>query len=243
MIIDKKNTARTAVNRGELKHKVFIVDDHPVLCEGLTYLINHETDLTVCGTAGDMSAALKAIDICQPDIAIVDITLGDISGIRLVEELALRRKDLPTLVLSVHDESLYAERSLKAGARGYIMKTEPSEKILSALRIILNGDIYVSEYVRKSFFNKLVSHQEGMYGSSVDRLSNREFEVFRLISQGLRTQQIANTLHLSVKTIETYKDHIKKKMNLKSSHDVLIYATRWAITDTSSSPLKTGDNN
>ncbi|GBD97795.1 MAG TPA: response regulator transcription factor [Nitrospirae bacterium] len=210
-----------------LKHKVFIVDDHPVMCEGLSQLINNETDLTVCGDAPDISNALQSIPECRPDAAIVDISLRKGSGIRLIEELSISNRNLPVLVLSMHEESIYAERCLKAGAKGYIMKQQSPGEVISALRKILDGEIYVSENLRSTLFNKLITKRFKADTSPVDRLSNRELEVFQLIGQGLQTRQVAGELNLSVKTIETYIEHIKQKMNFKSLHELIIHAIRW----------------
>ncbi len=231
MIRDKHTIKKTAVKPGKSKRRVFIIDDQPIICKGLEQLIGHEPDLTVCGISSDISTALKEIKGCKPDISVVDISLGDMSGIRLLEELISGYKELPIMVLSAYSESLYAERCLRAGARGYIMKTEPFEEILSSIRAVLNGAIYVSENMRNAFLNKLTAGQGNPYEPDIAHLSNRELEVFQLIGTGLRTQHIAAKLNLSLKTIETYIEHIKKKMHLKSYHDVLIYAIRWTLVE------------
>ncbi len=219
--------------RDKEKHKVFIVDDHPLLCRGLTHLINQESELEVCGTAGEIPTALHAIEDCDPDIVTVDITLGGLSGLRLVEELAACRSDLPTLVLSVHDESLYAERALRAGAKGYIMKTEPSENIIGAVKKVLGGEICVSETLGTELINKLMSKQSVSLASPIDQLSNRELEVFELLGRGMKTREIAEKLSLSVKTIETYVDHIKKKMNFRDSRHLFMHAIQWVMREPS----------
>ncbi len=221
----------TAAN--ERIRSVFIVDDHPILCKGLTDLINQEPDLKVCGTAGEISAALDAIEDCNPDIVTVDITLGNISGIRLVEELAARQSNIPTLVLSVYDESLYAERCLRAGAKGYVMKSEPSEKVIGAVKKVLDGEISVSETLGTELINKLMSKQSVSLASPIDQLSTRELEVFDLLGRGLRTREIAEKLSLSIKTIETYIDHIKKKMNFRDSRHLFMHAVQWFLSNES----------
>ena len=231
MIRDKHTDKKTAVKSGKAKRRVFIIDDQPILCEGLAELIRRESDLTVCGTSSDISTAFQEIKRCKPDVAVIDISLGDTSGLRLLEELTRGYTDLPILVFSRYNESLYAERCLRAGARGYIMKTEPFEEILSSIRAVLNGVIYVSETMRNAFLNKLTAGQGNPYEPDIALLSNRELEVFQLIGTGLRTQHIAAKLNLSLKTIETYIEHIKKKMHLKNYHDVLIYALRWTLVD------------
>lgn len=215
--------------RSEDKYNVFIVDDHPIVCQGLGQLIEQEADLHVCGDAGDIASALESIAVCSPDIAIIDITLGQNSGVRLIEDLSHLYPDILILALSMHDESIYAERCLKAGARGYIMKQEPPELVISALRKILNGEIYTSDNLRMKLINKLVSPKSDIGGSSIEMLSNRELEVFRLIGDGLKTSEIADKLSLSVKTIETYIDHIKKKMKIKDLRGVIKSAAQWLV--------------
>jgi DNA-binding NarL/FixJ family response regulator len=216
----------TAIKDKRLKNRVFIVDDHPIVRQGLTQLINEEDDLTVCGDAGDITHALQAVAECQPDIVIVDLTLQDGSGIRLVEDLLFSRPGLLILVLSMHDESIYAERCLKAGAKGYIMKQDPPEKVLFAIKKVLNGQIYVSKDLEEIFLNRFISSEFKSYTSPVERLSNRELEVFHLIGQGLKTLEIADKLNLSVKTIETYIEHIKKKMNFRDFRELFMHAVR-----------------
>ncbi len=213
------------------KRKVFIVDDHPIVCEALIKLINNEKDLAVCGKAQDISDALQPISECQPDIAIIEIPVGKNSGFRLIEKLSICSRGLSVLVFSVHDESIYAERCLKAGASGYIMKGEPTERVITALRRALNGEVYISENLQTTLFNKLVSNRFKTYNSPIESLSNRELEVFQLIGQGLQTRLVALELDLSIKTIETYIEHIKLKMNFRSLHELTAYAMRWLITE------------
>lgn len=213
------------------KRKVLIVDDHPILRKGLTLLINQEPDLIVCAEAEHAQMALDVIDNVSPDMAIVDISLPGIDGIELIKMLRLRHKDLPVLVVSMHDEALYAERSLRAGARGYIMKQEALEKVLVAIRKVLDGEIFVSERVTTKMLEKFVS-TEGIREttSPIDLLSNRELTVFRLIGQGHKTRQIAEKLHLSIKTVESYRAHIKDKLKLTDGTDLLKYAIQWTQT-------------
>ncbi len=209
------------------KHKVFLVDDHPIVREGLAQLINKEKDLTVCGESGDVSDALQAITECKPDIAIIDLTLEHGSGLRLIENLHYKKTRVPILVLSMHDESVYAERCLKAGAKGYIMKQEPSDRMLSAIRKVLDGEMYISGNMEKKFLNKMISGEKIEFTSPVDVLSNRELEVYQLFGQGLKKREIAEQLNLSVKTIETYVENIKKKMAFSSSHEITMHAIRF----------------
>ncbi|MBP7526630.1 MAG: response regulator transcription factor [Syntrophorhabdaceae bacterium] len=210
------------------KRKVLIVDDHPILRKGLTLLINQEPDLFVCAEAENAQMALDSLDNVVPDMAIVDISLPGIDGIELIKELRLRHKDMPVLVVSMHDEALYAERSLRAGARGYIMKQEALEKVLVAIRKVLEGEIFVSERITTKMLEKFVS-VEGVSqaASPIDLLSNRELTVFRLIGQGHKTRQIAERLHLSIKTVESYRAHIKEKLKLGDGTDLLKYAIQW----------------
>lgn len=210
------------------KRKILIVDDHPILRKGLTLLINQETDLVVCAEAENAQMALESLETVVPDMAIVDISLPGIDGIELIKELRLRQKDLPVLVVSMHDETLYAERSLRAGARGYIMKQEALEKVLVVIRKVLEGEIFVSDRITTKMLEKFVS-VEGINqtASPIDLLSNRELTVFRLIGQGNKTRQIAERLHLSVKTVESYRAHIKDKLKLGDGTDLLKYAIQW----------------
>jgi len=208
------------------KKKVFIVDDHCILREGLSHLINSEEDLIVCGETDNVSDALQAIEESKPDIVMVDISLGDGSGIRLTENLMYAHPGLLVLVLSMHDETEYAERCLKSGARGYIMKQESSKKVLSAIRKVLNGEIYVSDKLNVTLLHKFVKNKFESFDSSTKPLSNRELEVYQLLGQGLKKHKIAERLNLSVKTIETYIEHIKIKLQLKGTHDVLMHAVK-----------------
>jgi len=208
------------------KNKVFIVEDHCILREGLTHLINSEDDLMVCGETDNVSDASQAIEDARPDIVIVDISLTDGSGIRLTENLVYSHPGLLVLVLSMHDESEYAERCLKSGARGYIMKQESSKEFLSAIRKVLSGEIYVSEKLNVTLLHKFVKNKFESFDSSTKPLSNRELEVYQLLGQGLKKHQIADRLHLSVKTVETYIEHIKIKLQLKGTHDVLMHAVK-----------------
>lgn len=208
------------------KKRVFIVDDHCILREGLTHLINSEEDLVKCGEADRVSGAIQAVADCKPDIAIIDISLGDGIGIRLIEDLVYFFPRLPVLVLSMHDESTHAERCLMVGARGYVMKQESSAKLLSAIRKILDGGIYVSDEFNVKLLHKFVQNKFEDTDSPTKLLSNRELEVYQLIGQGLKKHDIAERLTLSVKTVETYIEHIKTKMHLKRTHDVLVHAVK-----------------
>jgi len=205
-----------------------IVDDHPIVRQGLSELINQEDDLVVCAEAEDAHQALNAIKDNQPDMLIVDIALPDTSGLELIKDITARYPDLPVLALSMHDESLYAERAMRAGARGYIMKQEATEEVIAAIRKVFAGQIYASERMKEKMVRKLVKGPTQQAASPIDRLSDRELEVFLLIGQGYGTRQIAKKMYLSVKTIETYRAHIKEKLDLKDSNELLRYAICWA---------------
>jgi DNA-binding NarL/FixJ family response regulator len=209
------------------KKRLLIVDDHPIVRQGITRLINYEDELMVCGEAGNAKEALEAVDREKPDMVIVDISLKGRSGLELIKDLRMRYQDLPVLVVSMHDESLYAERVLRAGAKGYIMKQEPPEKVLNAIRQVLSGKIFVSEKMREKMLQRYVLGSSQKNASTVERLSDRELEVFRLIGKGMGTRQIAKELDLSIKTVETYREHIKEKLNLENSSKLLQYAIDW----------------
>lgn len=209
------------------KKRLLIVDDHPIVRQGITRLINYEDELMVCGEAGNAKEALEAVEREKPDMVIVDISLKGRSGLELIKDLRMRHQDLPVLVVSMHDESLYAERVLRAGAKGYIMKQEPPEKVLNAIRQVLSGKIFVSEKMREKMLQRYVLGSSQKNASTVERLSDRELEVFRLIGKGMGTRQIAKELDLSIKTVETYREHIKEKLNLENSSKLLQYAIDW----------------
>lgn len=207
--------------------KILIVDDHPIVRQGLAELINHEDDMVVCGQAEDAHEAIKEIRKLEPDMAIVDISLKQTSGIELLKDIKVQFPNLPVLVLSMHDEALFAERALRAGAKGYIMKQQATDNVVKAIRKILTGQIYVSEEMSSKMLGKLVGGKPKVGVSAIDRLSDRELEVFLLIGHGYGTRQISEQLHLSVKTIETYRSHIKEKLNLNNAAELLQYAIQW----------------
>ena len=211
----------------EDKSKILVVDDHPMVREGLVRLVENEQDLMICGQADDAPEALKAISETRPDIVVTDILLKSSNGIELMKSIKAQYPKLPVLVLSMHNEALYAERALRAGAMGYIMKQEASEKLLTAIRHVLGGEIFVSDEISKRLIRQLARGKGDMATSSVDNLSDRELEVFHLIGQGYGTSQIAEKLYLSIKTIETYRTHIKEKLNLADSRELLQYAIQW----------------
>ena len=208
------------------KRKVLIVDDHPIVRERLGELINQEPDLSVCGEAEDGHGALEAVESTKPDIAIVDISLKDTYGIELIKDLKIRHPKLPVLVLSMHEESMYAERALRAGAKGYLNKQEATKKVIPALRQVLAGRVFVSEAMASNLLQKVTGGHapaaEG--GSPLDALTDRELEIFQLLGQGKGAKDIAKLLHISVKTVEAHREHIKQKLNFKTSNELLRYA-------------------
>lgn len=209
----------------ESAYRILIVDDHPIVRQGLKRLIDQEEDLSVCGEAEDVKEARNAIEAMSPDAVILDISLKNSDGVDLIKELRLRRIKTPVLVLSMHDESIYAERLLSAGANGYIMKQEASDQFLAALRGVLSGDIWVSNAVREKMAKSAAA--EDAVADPISRLSNRELQVFNLIGQGLSTREIAGKLNLSVKTIESHRLTIKDKLNIDSATQLVRYAVRW----------------
>ncbi len=214
----------------KFKKSVFIVDDHPVVRQGLTQFINSEDDLYVCGDAEDANIAIKGINSLKPDIVIADITLKGTSGIELTTAIK-SRFNIPVLILSMHDENLYAERAIRAGAAGYVMKKEPMEKVIYAIHEILKGKIYLSPDLKEMLLSKLLKTSSDEMESPLDSLTNREMEVFRLIGFGLSTKNIARELSLSIKTIETYRERIKRKLSLKDSSELVQYAVQWGLED------------
>lgn len=213
------------------KQKVFVLDDHPIVRQGLALLINQEPDLVVSGQAEEAHSALKGIAACRPDIVIVDISLSGPDGLDVIKTIRTTDASLPVLVLSMHEETVYAERALRAGANGYIMKQEATEKVLVALRRILNHEIYVSERIANKLLRQYVSGAATAKQSPVSELTDRELEVFRLIGEGHGTRQIAEELHVSVKTVESYQAHIKEKLSLRSARELVQHAIQWAIDE------------
>src|ERR1700757_549722 len=213
------------------KSRVFVVDDHPIVRQGLALLINREDDLAVCGEAEDALAAIQSLAAAKPDILIVDISLNGPDGLDLLKNVRSRHPELPVLILSMHDESIYAERALRAGAQGYIMKQEATEKVLVALRRILSREIYVSERIANRMLHRYIGNPSASKPSSIADLTDRELEVFRLIGEGHSTRQIAEELHISVKTVESYQSHIKEKLSLRSARELVQHAIQWSISE------------
>jgi DNA-binding NarL/FixJ family response regulator len=214
---------------GGNKKRVLVVDDHPIVREGLADLINKEKDIEVCGCAENIPQTIKAIKELDPDVVTVDISLEDASGLELIKDIKIQFPGLPVLALSMHPESFYAERAVRAGAKGYITKQEATKNVITAIRKVLSGGLYLSEQMKEKLLHSLVGDSESDAAvSPIDRLTDRELEVFSLLGQGRATRQIAEQLCLSVKTIETYRSRIKEKLSLSSGSELLQCAFQWA---------------
>jgi DNA-binding NarL/FixJ family response regulator len=211
------------------KRTIVIVDDHPIVRKGFAQLINRESDLETVGEAEDAASAAQVVEETAPDLILIDLSLKESDGLELVKHFASSVPDIKMLVISLHDEKVYAERALRAGARGYIMKSEATEKVMTAIRSVLNGDIYLSDSMRERFIANYAGGRGAQSSDGIEELSDREFEVFRLIGEGLETREIAGNLNLSVKTIETYKSHLKSKLNANSSTELIQRAVEWNI--------------
>jgi len=213
------------------KRMIFIVDDHPIVRQGLALLINREPDLAVCGDAEEAGSALDRIEELRPDLVVLDISLNGPDGLDLLKTIRARDFNLPVLILSMMDEVLYAERGLRAGANGYIMKQQATEQVLVAIRRILGGEIYVSERMSNKMLHLFVGGSPAQQSSPVADLTDRELEVFRLIGEGHGTRQIADELHLSIKTVESYQAHIKEKLLLKNGRELVQRAIQWNVAN------------
>jgi DNA-binding NarL/FixJ family response regulator len=208
--------------------KVLIVDDHPAVREALSIRISQSPDMEVCGEAGDVANALKLVAEREPDLAIVDITLKGGDGIDLIKRFKAQYGNMRILVWSMHNETLYAERALRAGAQGYITKEEATVQIVEAIRQVLDGQVYLCPGVAEKLLHRAVRGQS-LDRSPVEELSDRELEVLRMIGNGIKTSEVARQLHLSIKTIETYRDRIRQKLNLSDGTDLIRYAAQWVM--------------
>jgi len=210
--------------------RVLIVDDHPAVRQALAMLIGQQSDLEVCGEAADLSEALRLVAATQPDVAVIDISLKTGCGIDLIQRIKDRRGTVRMLVWSTHSESLYAERALRAGALGYVNKDQATDKIVEGIRRVLEGKVYLSDAMVETMLQRTVGDaSKESIRSPLDALANRELEVFRLIGQGVKTAAIAERLHLSVKTIETYRERIREKLDLSDGTELAHYATQWML--------------
>ncbi|HUD46015.1 MAG TPA: response regulator transcription factor [Candidatus Baltobacteraceae bacterium] len=209
------------------KMRILIVDDHPLFCEGLRRMIDRHPALTVCGQAPDAVAAMKAVAELKPDLALVDISLEKTNGIDLIKSLKAKHEELPILVVSMHDESLYAERALRAGAQGYIMKNQPIKMVRDAIFKVLAGDIFLSEKMSTSVLARLLLGKKDEPVSSVEKLSDRELEVFQMLGHGKSSREIAQDLNLTIPTIHSFRNRIKEKLQFRNSTELMLHAMQW----------------
>jgi DNA-binding NarL/FixJ family response regulator len=215
------------IKKKRRKNSLFIVDDHPIMRDGISQLINQQADLEICGTASSAPEALDALNGIDPDLLLVDISLPGMDGIELIKIVKKRKRRLPMLVLSMHAEAFYAERAIRAGAKGYVMKHASTDTLLAAIRKVLAGKIFLSPAMTEKLLEKAAGSELTGSESPVDCLSDRELEIFKLIGHGLRTQKIAEELQLSIKTVETYYSRIKQKLGIKDASELLQLAIAW----------------
>jgi len=226
-----KATKGGATKAGAISRKrLLLVDDHPMMRAGMAQLINRQPDLEVCCEAGNPAEALQEISRGRPDLVVTDITMPGRSGVEFIKDALAMHAGLPILAVSMHDELIYAERVLRAGARGYVMKEAGAEKLLLGIRQVLNGQVYVSERMSAKLLDSLTGHRPRGSSSPIEKLSDREFEVFQLIGQGKSTRDIAKQLHLSPKTVDVHRSHIKEKLDLKDATSLVRHAVRWVET-------------
>lgn len=220
------NKSTSANTPADIK-RILVVDDHPVVRQGIKHLLEQEPDIRICAEAESAGEALQALQKQKPDLAIVDISLKGTDGIELTKWIRAQDKKIPVLILSMHEESLYADRALRAGAHGYLMKAEVADKIVPAVRKVMSGEIYLSEKAGQAILHEVTGRGTKGGESPISQLSDRELEVLRLIGQGRGTREIANLLHLSIKTIETYRANIKDKLGLANATQLVRYAAQW----------------
>ena len=213
------------------KARVMLVDDHPIVRQGLANLIEDEKDLTVCAQVESAEGALAAMETARPDVIVIDVALGERSGLELVKDVRARWPEMPMLVLSMHDELLYAERALRAGAKGYVMKQEATEKVMEGIRKVLDGELYVSDRMAARLMTQAVHDRGAPPANPLSRLSDRELEVFTMIGHGLGTREIAQRLILSIKTVEAHREHIKEKLNLKNGTELMRFAVQYTLQE------------
>lgn len=213
------------------KKKIVIIDDHPIVRRGFIILIEGEKDFVVAGEAGDAASAMLLIDKVRPDLALVDISLGGTSGIELTKNITARYPEVSVLIISMYDESVYLERALRAGAKGYIMKQETTDHVILAIRKVLKGEIYVSEPMRDSMVSQFIHGKSNVEEGLRGKLTERETEIVQLIGQGLTTRRIAQELHVSEKTIESHCTNIKNKLGLKNSRELIQYSVKCSLSD------------
>jgi DNA-binding NarL/FixJ family response regulator len=217
--------------------RVLLIDDHPILRQGIAQLINTQPDFMVCGETDDARKVISSIQATKPDVIILDVSLKGASGIEALKGIKAQFPDIKVLVLSMHEESVYGSRALRAGAAGYVMKQEAPDTVLVALRKVVNGDVYLSPQLSARMLNTFAGNQSSALASPVDALSDRELEVFTLLGQGHGTREIAEKLHLSIKTIESHRAHIKEKLNLKNAMELTHHAIQWAQMESVAHPV------
>ena len=207
--------------------RIYIVDDHPLVRHGLSQIVANEADMEICGEAEDSPAAIRGVGEANPDAIIVDISLKGANGLELIKNLKSIHEDIPILVFSMHDETIYAQRALRAGAKAYVMKKESPSKVVDAIRKIIQGEIYVSPSVADQVLHQIVNGPGNVSTSPVDRLTDRELEVVQLIGRGLSSREVAESLHLSVKTIESHRAHVKEKLSLRNATELVQFSVQW----------------
>lgn len=216
------------------RSRIMIVDDHPIVRQGLGQLIAQDATLEVCGEASDAAEAMRLCGSAHPHLVIIDISLRSGNGIELIKQVKAQYPSVKMLVSSMHDESVYAERALRAGAMGYVNKAEAAEKVLVAIHEILGGRLYLSPQLADKMLHRMVATGEPGGKSAVETLSDRELEVFEMIGRGMTTREIAAKIHLSPKTVETYRENIKKKLDLSNATELTRHAVQWVLDDSSS---------
>jgi DNA-binding NarL/FixJ family response regulator len=222
----RPKSVRSALQR----KRILLVDDHPFMRAGLAQLIDRQDDMRVCGEAGDPAAAIAELARTGADLVLTDITMPGRSGLEFIKDLQATHPELPILVVSMHDEVIYAERALRAGARGYIMKEAGGENLLAALRQVLAGQVYVSPKMSTRILDNLSGRKPRGSHSPIEKLTDREFEVFQLIGQGKSTREVAKQLHISSKTVDVHRSHIKEKLDLGDVTALVRHAVRWVET-------------
>ena len=231
----KRRSAAPTAKAQDTRKKILLVDDHPMMRIGVTTLINAEPDLSVVGQANTAEQGLAEIPRCQPDVVVTDMTMPGKGGLEFIKDVKALYPELPVLVVSMHDEMLHAERALRAGARGYLMKEAGGEKLLEAIRKVLSGQPYVSERMATKIFDVFSGRGQGSQASPIEKLTDREFEVLQLIGQGLTTKAIAQRLNLSSKTVDVHREHLKEKLQLENATSLIRYAVRWVESQGSGS--------
>lgn len=224
---DRATISDSSQSASPVRRQVLVIDDHPFMRAGLTQMIDRQPDMQICGEAGNPAEAMQVLARCRPDLVLSDITMPGRSGLEFIKDLTATIEGLPILVVSMHDETIYAERALRAGARGYIMKEAGGENLLAAIRQVLRGEVYVSPRISSRLLENLSARRPRNSSSPIEKLSDREFDVFQLIGQGKSTRDIAAQLHLSSKTVDVHRSHIKEKLDLKDSTELVRHAVRW----------------